>query len=38
MERNYVEEVFKKQAGEKVCLKGWVYDARDLKKVLSRDI
>ncbi len=41
MERNYVEEVFKKQAGEKVCLKGWVYDARDLKKVrfiVLRDI
>jgi aspartyl-tRNA synthetase len=41
MERNYIEEVFKKQAGEKVCLKGWVYDARDLKKVrfiVLRDI
>ncbi len=33
MERTYIEDVFKKQAGEKVCLKGWVYDLRDLKKV-----
>jgi aspartyl-tRNA synthetase len=33
MERNYVEEVFTKKQGEKVCLKGWVYDSRDLKKV-----
>lgn len=33
MERNYVREVFEKKAGDKVCLKGWVYDSRDLRKV-----
>jgi aspartyl-tRNA synthetase len=33
MERNYIQEVFEKKQGDKVCLKGWVYDARDLKKV-----
>lgn len=41
MERNYIEEVFSRSDGEKVLLKGWVYDARDLKKVrfiILRDI
>lgn len=41
MERNYIEEVFNKKEGETVCLNGWVYDSRDLKKVrfiVLRDI
>jgi len=41
MERSYVKEVFEKKAGEKVLLRGWVYDSRDLKKVkfiVLRDI
>lgn len=33
MERNYISDVFDKKEGEKVLLKGWVYDARDLKKL-----
>lgn len=32
-ERTYVKNVFEKKQGEKVVLKGWVHDTRDLKKV-----
>jgi aspartyl-tRNA synthetase len=41
MERTYIQELFNKKAGEKILLNGWVYDARDLKKVrfiVLRDI
>jgi nondiscriminating aspartyl-tRNA synthetase len=41
MERTMIKEVFSKKSGEKVVLKGWVYDTRDLKKVrflVLRDI
>ncbi|MEM4181700.1 MAG: aspartate--tRNA(Asn) ligase [Candidatus Pacearchaeota archaeon] len=41
MERTYIEDVFRKKEGEKVLVKGWVYDKRDLKKVrfiILRDI
>ncbi|MEM4719304.1 MAG: aspartate--tRNA(Asn) ligase [Candidatus Pacearchaeota archaeon] len=41
MERSYIEDVFKKKEGEKILVKGWVYDKRDLKKVrfiVLRDI
>jgi len=41
MERTYVGDLFNKKAGEKVLLKGWVYELRDLKKVrfiILRDI
>lgn len=33
MERSYVSEALDKKPGEKVCLKGWVYDSRDLRKI-----
>ena len=33
MERIYVEDLLTKKEGEKVLLKGWVYDKRDLKKI-----
>jgi len=33
MERTYIEDVFKKKQGDEVLVKGWVYDARDLKKL-----
>ena len=41
MNRNYVKEVFDLKEGDEVCLKGWVYDSRDLKKIrfiVLRDI
>jgi aspartyl-tRNA synthetase len=41
MERKYVQDIFAMKEGEKVLLKGWVYDARDLKKIrfiVLRDI
>ncbi len=41
MERTYIQDLFNKKAGEKILLNGWVYDARDLKKVrfiVLRDI
>ncbi len=33
MERTYVKDALSSNAGEKVLLKGWVHDTRDLKKV-----
>lgn len=33
MERTQVKDIFAKKGGEKVLLKGWVHDTRDLKKV-----
>jgi nondiscriminating aspartyl-tRNA synthetase len=33
MERAYIKEALGKKEGEKVLLKGWVHDTRDLKKV-----
>ncbi len=33
LQRSYIKDVFTKANGEKVLLKGWVYDSRDLKKV-----
>ncbi|MAG39756.1 aspartate--tRNA(Asn) ligase [Candidatus Pacearchaeota archaeon] len=33
MERTYVKEALNKKDGEKVLLRGWVHDTRDLKKV-----
>ena len=33
MERTQVKDVFSMKGGEKVLLKGWVHDTRDLKKV-----
>ena len=33
MERTYIKEVFKQKQGDKVLLKGWVHDTRDLKKI-----
>jgi len=41
MERTYVQDLFAKPAGEKICLKGWVHEVRDLRKVrfiILRDI
>ncbi len=41
MERTYIQDIFSKQEGESVLLKGWVYDKRDLKKIrfiVLRDI
>ena len=41
MERTLVKEAFNKKAGSKICLKGWVYDSRDLSKIrfiVLRDI
>jgi len=41
MERTYIQNLFNMKAGDKILLKGWVYDARDLKKVrfiVLRDI
>ncbi|MBP7708394.1 aspartate--tRNA(Asn) ligase [Candidatus Pacearchaeota archaeon] len=33
LQRTQIKDVFTKANGEKVLLKGWVYDSRDLKKV-----
>lgn len=33
MERTYIQDLFAMKNGDKVCLRGWVYDLRDLKKV-----
>lgn len=33
MERTHIQDLFAKKAGEKVLLRGWAYDLRDLKKV-----
>ncbi len=33
MERMHIKDVFEMKEGEKVQLKGWVYDTRDLKKL-----
>ncbi len=33
MQRTYIKEAFKKKQEEKVLLRGWVYDTRDLKKI-----
>ena len=41
MERTYIKDLFGKKSGEKILLKGWVYDSRDLKKIkfiILRDI
>ncbi len=41
MERTYIKDIFSKKESEKVLLKGWVYDKRDLKKIrfiVLRDI
>lgn len=41
MERTYIENIFSKEEGEQVLIKGWVYDKRDLKKIrfiVLRDI
>jgi nondiscriminating aspartyl-tRNA synthetase len=33
MERNLIKDIFNKKDGERVLIKGWVHDKRDLKKI-----